>query len=93
MNNLTFTSTASHEGTFSINRITSINNAGSDGKKYQDSGSYTALKRINAVGKGITNNKNYSDGGNKNLVNSHLGKLRGGGTVTPPKYNAKYNAK
>ena len=40
-----------------------------------------------------SNNKNYSDGGNKNLVNSHLGKLRGGGTVTPPKYNAKYNAK
>ena len=88
-NNLTFTSTASHNNFFSLNRAISTNNSGTTTKKYQDSSTVTTLKRINAIGKGVTNNLNYSDGGNQNTINSRLKKTRSLGTVPPKKYNVK----
>ena len=88
-NNLTFTNTASHGAVFSNNRLSSINDVTSNKTKYQDSSAHIATKKINAIGKNRANNTNYSDGGNKNIIKSHLGKMRSFGTVTPKKYNVK----
>jgi hypothetical protein len=85
-NNLTSTNTAMHGSMFSLYRnTTNKNSGGGTFGKYQDSSSYTKLKKINALKENITNKTNYSDGGNKNTINSHLVKTRNSGTVAPKK--------
>ena len=87
-NNLTSTNTALHGNMFAIYRNTTYKNSGGGGLgKYQDSSSYTNLKKINAVKKNIINKTNYSDGGNKNTVYKSLQRVRNYGTVPPKKSN------
>jgi hypothetical protein len=84
-NNLTSTNTAAHSNLFSMNRIIAINNTSGKTKNYQDSSSHIASKKANVIGLARTNNTNYSDGSNKNLIKSHLAKMRSSGYVTPKK--------
>jgi hypothetical protein len=87
-NNLTSTNTALHGNMFSIYKTYSNKNSGGGSfGKYQDSSSYTNLKKINAIKENVQNKTNYSDGGNVNTVKSHLGKMRSLGTITPKKFN------
>ena len=89
-NNLTSTSTAIHGNMFSIYRNTTYKKSGGgEFGKYQNSSTYTTLKKINAIKGNITNNTNYSDGGNKNTINKSLQRVRNSGTVPPKKYNNK----
>jgi|TARA_B100001778_G_C18220816_1_gene464394 hypothetical protein len=88
-NNLTSTNTAMHGNMFSIYRnITYEKSHGGKFGKYQDSSSYTKLKKINAIRDSI-NKTNYSDGGNKNTIHKSLQRVRNFGTVPPKKYNNK----
>ena len=62
---------------FSIYRNTTYKKSGGGGLgKYQDSSSYTNLKKINAIRRNIINKTNYSDGGNKNTINKSLQNVR-----------------
>jgi len=87
-NNLTSTNTALHGNMFSIYKTYSNNNSGGGSfGKYQDSSSYTNLKKIHAIKENVQNNTNYSGGGNVNTINSHLRRTRSLGTITPKKFN------
>lgn len=84
-NNLTSTNTAVHSNLFSMNRIIATNNDSGKAKKYQDSSSHIASKKANVIGLARTNNTNYSDGSNKNVIKSHLAKMRSSGYISPKK--------
>ena len=87
-NNLTSTNTALHGNMFAIYRNTTYKKSGG-GKfgKYQDSSSYTKLKKINAIKENITNKTNYSDGGNTNVVKQTLHRVRNSRTYHTKKSN------
>jgi hypothetical protein len=61
---------------------------------HNDASQLTHLKRVNATGKGSTLKSTVSFNGKKNdttVLNSHLARVRGGGSVAPKKKGALAN--
>ena len=77
-------------GSWALNRLTAVKDAGG-GKNYHPASSYTEQLRRNAIGKstyGSAKTTNYADGANKNTIAHRLQKARSGGAVAPAKKGA-----